>query len=192
MLDERGLERAIDAHYRRRGDRLFRMECRDRYEVGGGEEADFLRWLAPGEAEPDWGRKEGWLNILRAEEARGLESFRVRLFSGRMTDYERYEAEWCFVPNVQAGDAVAVLRAGEHTLPASLIREDYWLVNDTVLIPMHYDEAGRFLGADVVEDPSVLGPYVRARDDARREAEPFSVWWSRHPELHRELRARRE
>lgn len=188
MIDEKQLEAAIDQHFQRPGDRLFRMECLPRYMAGVGEESDFQRFLDGAEG-PDMERKEQWLAILRAEEDRGLISYRVRLFSDAMTEYERYEAEWCYTHNTAAGEDVFVLRDHEHDKPATLIHEDFWLVNDALLIPMRYDEHGRFLGADLVTDAEVIAPYLRARDDARAMAEPFGSWWSRHPELHQRRRA---
>lgn len=184
IIDETQLEAAIDQHFQRPGDRLFRMECLPRYMVGRGEESDFQRFLAGGER-PDIERKEQWLAIPRAEEDRGLVSYRVRLFSEAMTEYERYEAEWCYIHNIAAGEDVSVLRDHEHHQPDTLIREDFWLVNDALLIPMHYDSHGRFRGADLTTDPELIAPYLQARDDAYAAAEPFSTWWRRHPELHR-------
>ncbi|ANY10815.1 MULTISPECIES: DUF6879 family protein [Pseudonocardia] len=188
MIDEQQLEAAIDKHFHHAGDRLFRMECLPRYMASEGEESDFQRYLAGADG-PDMERKEQWLAILRGEEARGLISYRVRAFSNAMTEYERYEADWCYVHNAAAGEDISVLRAGEHDTPATFIREDFWLVNDALLIPMQYDEHGRFLSADIVTDPDLIAPYLRARDDAHSAAEPFRVWWDRHPELHHRQRA---
>ncbi|MBC3189486.1 hypothetical protein H7X46_00180 [Pseudonocardia sp. C8] len=188
MIDEKQLEAAIDRHFQRAGDQLFRMECLPRYMASAGEESDFQRFLAGADG-PDMERKEQWLAILRAEEQRGLVSYRVRVFSEAMTEYERYEAEWCYVHNAVAGEDIYVLRDGEHEMPDSVIREDFWLVNDVLLIPMRYDEHGRFLGADLVTDPTTIAPYLHARDDAHSAAEPFATWWDRHPELHQRRRA---
>ncbi|MBP2371662.1 DUF6879 family protein [Pseudonocardia parietis] len=188
MIDEQQLEAAIDQHFQRPGDRLFRMECLPRYMASTGEESDFRRFL-DGADGPDMERKQQWLAILRAEQDRGLVSYRVRVFTGAMTEYERYEAQWCYTHNVAAGEDIYVLRDDEHEAPASLVREDFWLINDALLIPMRYDEHGRFLGADLVTDPHEIAPYLRARDDAHAAAESFHSWWGRHPELHQRPRA---
>lgn len=188
MIDDQQLEAAIDEHFHRAGDRLFRMECLPRYMASEGEESDFQRYLAGADG-PDMERKEQWLAILRAEEARGLISYRVRAFSNAMTEYERYEADWCYVHNADAGEDIYVVRDGEHESPNTMIREDFWLINDALLIPMGYDEGGRFLGADIVTDAEAIAPYLRARDDAYAAAEPFRTWWARHPELRQRQRA---
>lgn len=187
MMDETRLEAAINQHFQYPGDRLFRMECLPRYMASPGEESDFQRFLAGAEG-PDMARKEQWLDILRAEQQRGLISWRVRVFSEAMTEYERYEAEWCYVHNAAAGEDISVLRDGEHEMPDSVIREDFWLVNDALLIPMLYDEHGRFLGADLVSDRTAIAPYLRARDAADGAAEPFTTWWERHTEFHQRRR----
>ncbi|MDN5918942.1 MAG: hypothetical protein L0I76_28240 [Pseudonocardia sp.] len=49
---------------------------------------------------------------------------------------------------------------------------------------MHYDEHGQFLGAELLAADRI-DDYARTRDAARETAEPFTSWWTRHPELHR-------
>ena len=48
---------------------------------------------------------------------------------------------------------------------------------------MHYDLDGRFTGAEVL-DPRELPRHRAARDAALASAEPFSIYWRRHPEYH--------
>ncbi|MBV9314598.1 MAG: hypothetical protein JO100_12910 [Pseudonocardia sp.] len=70
---------------------VFRLETLPLYTVDSDGE-DFRRWRA-GAPEPTWGRKQLWLDFLR-EEAAGKTRTRVRIFSERLTDYERYACEW--------------------------------------------------------------------------------------------------
>lgn len=72
----------------------------------------------------------------------------------------------------------------ERSLPAEVVDHDFSLVDHELPVRMHYDDAGRFLGATVVE-PAELSRYQVARDAAWHEAEPFQAWWNRHPEYHR-------
>lgn len=181
-LDEAGLGRCIDAHFHRPGDRLFRMEVLPRYAVATDGD-DYRRWRA-GATEPTWARKGPWLATLRRERDNGQVSTRVRVLSAQVTDYERFACAFGYAHNVEAGEDIRVLHRGEHPLPEALIDQDYWLINDDVLITMVYDQDGAFVRAEL--DPGTdPQPYRRSRDAAWAAAEPFPTWWRRHPDLHR-------
>lgn len=180
-LDERALGEFIDAHYRRSGDHLFRMERLPLYDVPH-QAAELARWRA-GETEPDWNGKQSWLDTLADESHRGLVSQRVRRFGRELTDDELMSCHWGYRYNGRYED-IRVLHEGEHDIPAGLIEQDYWIVADTFVVAMHYDPGGRFLGAEVLP-PDRLHDFVHDRDRAWAVAEPFSTWWARHPELHR-------
>ncbi|WP_028937479.1 DUF6879 family protein [Pseudonocardia spinosispora] len=159
----------------------YRWERLPIYEVDS-DGSDYGRYLA-GEAEPTVARKQPWLDRLASERARGLYRHRVRLLHEPIHDYERYECEWAYVLNGRAGEDVRILRQGEHQLPSILVDHDYWLIDDTHPVRMHYAETGEFLGATL--EPSMLDMYRSSRDAAWAMAEPFTDWWGRHPELAR-------
>jgi hypothetical protein len=177
---------SLGAHLEAYRQRLFRMETLPAYAVSADGD-DYHRWVA-GEREPTWERKQPWLDALRADRAAGKVRYRVRLLSDHLTDYERYACEWGYALNVEAGEDIRVLRRGEHDIPAVVIEHDFWVVDDVQAVAMHYDESARFERAEVVA-PVELGAYRRARDVAWAAAEPFGQWWSRHPELHRNVAA---
>lgn len=175
----------IDGHYRRRGDRLFRMEVLPEYLVDDDGD-DYSRWLK-GASEPTWSRKQSWLDVLRRDRENGMHSSRVRIFSERLTDYERYACHFGYLYNVEFED-IRVLRRGEHAIPGGLVEADFWVINDTYVVLMHYDECGRFEAAERL-DQDQLDQYLHTRDTAMAAAEPFRTWWARHPELHRRAAA---
>jgi hypothetical protein len=181
-VDAEELGRCIDAQFNSPGHRLFRMEVLPEYAVESDGE-DFQRWL-DGAPEPTWTRKRPWLETLRRERANRQITKRVRILSEHVTAYERYECEFGYAYNMQAGEEIRVLRRGEHAMPDHLIERDFWLVNDNMLIVMFYDSVGSFAGAEV-SDPGDLTSHRRARDCAWEAAEPFDSWWARHSELHR-------
>ncbi|MGH3937966.1 MAG: DUF6879 family protein [Pseudonocardiaceae bacterium] len=183
MLDAEALGRFIDEHYHQPGDRLFRMEVLPEYEVSSDGE-DFRRWRE-GAAEPTWSRKQPWLDTLRRERENGQISRRVRILSRQVSDYERYACDFGYRFN-GAYEDIRVLRRGEHEIPAGLLESDFWVIGDAIVVTMVYDEHGRFEGAEVAA-PSELEPHLGTRDRAWAAAEPFTGWWSRHPELHRTL-----
>lgn len=182
-MDLRELAAYIDRNYQQLGDTLFRMEVLPEYLVGSDGD-DFRRWL-DGATEPTWGRKQPWLDQLAADAARGLRSSRLRIFSEHLTDYERYACDFGYAYNARYED-IRVLRRGEHDIPHELIETDFWLIGDSRVALMHYDELGRFEVAERIP-VSRARPYTRTRDLGMAAAEPFTDWWARHPELHRRL-----
>lgn len=178
MLDEREL----GAYLRHATGSLFRLETLPAYDVPT-DRGDFPRYLA-GEPDPDMERKGRWLDFLREQRAQGIHRHRVRVLRTPLSDYDRYACEWGYAYNVPAGEDTRVLDLSEQPLPAALVDHDFWLIDHEHPVRMHYDDAGRFLGATVA-DPAELVRYQAARDEAWHAAEPFDAWWSQHPEYHR-------
>jgi hypothetical protein len=164
----------------------FRLETLDSYDVGsdGNDVARYLR----GEEDPDPERKSAWLARLSREADEGKNRQRVHVWRGPLTPYLRYEAEWGYLPNVKAGEDVRILDLAERPRPERLVDHDFWLLDNQIAIRMHYDGAGRFVGAEVAPDED-LPRYRAARDAAVSAAEPFILYWQRHPEYHRVNRA---
>ncbi len=181
MLDEKQLGELLMGA--RAGGSVFRWEGLRRYMVSsdGGDYERYVQGL-PG---PTMTRKQGWLDLLRGESARGVHWHRVRLIQPPLSDYERYACEWGYAYNTAAGDECRILDLSAAALPADLPAHDFWLVDGTTAARMHYDDVGRYLGADLAGD---AGPYLRARDALWAAAEPFYSWWDRHPEHHRATR----
>lgn len=161
----------------------FRWEILPTYEVAS-DGSDYGRYLAGHDA-PTPERKKPWLDRLASERARGLKRSRVRLLHSPLTDYERYECEWGYVPNAAAGEDIRIIYPPHHRVPVSNRPDhDFWLIDDRYPIRMHYTETGEFEGATI--EPVTLPYYRRARDQALAWSHPFSDWWASHPEFHRD------
>lgn len=159
----------------------FRLETRDRYLVDS-DEADYQSYLA-GAAGPDREAKAGWLDFLAdaAEQGRRWRYLHI-LDSRDMTDYLRFELEWCYTDNETAGADIRVLDLAEVEVPEYLRDlDDFYLVDGHAAV-LSYDSSGRYLYALPVDDPTRL---IVARDRLWDAAEDFSDWWARHPEHHR-------
>jgi len=157
----------------------FRLELLDRYDVDSDGD-DYLRYVR-GEAEPSAEPKQPWLDRLRREHEAGIYHHRVHVLRTPLNDYLRYECEWGYVHSGAAGEDIRILDQAERTAPDGLTDHDFWLIDDRHAIRMHYDEGGRYLGAEPVDD-NELPRYQQARDAAVTASEPFAPWWSRHPE----------
>lgn len=179
LLNERELGELLDQAQHD----LFRLETLDAYEVAS-DGSDFARYLA-GEPGPDPARKEPWLARLREDADRGLHNRRVHVVRSPLTAYERYECEWGYAPNSQAGEDIRILDLAEHPAPAGLVDHDFWLMDDQMVVVMHYDRAGQYLGASVAEGGQ-LDRYRRAVAAAWQAAQPFGDYWAAHPQYQRE------
>lgn len=169
------------------GRTLFRLETLDVYEVAS-DGNDYGRYLR-GEPGPDMSRKGPWLDLLRAEVDAGLRRSRVHVLRTPLPhSYLRYECEWGYAPNVEAGEDVRILDLSEVKLTAEerelfVAAGDYWMLNGgEAVVLMHYSREGMFEGAELVNDP---GLFEQATTVALEHAEPFTTWWARHPEEHR-------
>lgn len=178
MLSANELGRHIDD---RLSQSAFRLELLDLYDVESNGD-DFERFVA-GEDSPTPGRKDPWLARLRHEAAAGIRNHRVHILSRPLTAYLRYECEWGYSLNVDAGEEIGILDTSKHPAPADLVDHDFWLIDDEHAIRMHYDAQGRFVGAEPA--PDLLETYRHSRDVAVAAAMPFHTWWRRHPEEHR-------
>jgi hypothetical protein len=183
MLDEQQIGQYIDEHFTRT---LFRLETLPQYLVDSDGE-DYRHYVAglPG---PTMSRKEPWLDTLRAEHERGLYQHRVHVWRGPLTDYLRYECEWGYAYNADAGEDIRILDTSEQRKPAAVLDEDFWLIDDTDVVKMHYDPEGRLLGGSIAE-PGEIQQYRDARDAAWQAAVPFFDYWNRHREFWRDTNA---
>lgn len=158
----------------------FRLEVMDYYAVeSDGDE--YYRYVRGDEREP--GFKEQFTEPLRQEAAAGKLRHRVRVLTPPLGDYLRYECEWGYAPNVEAGEQVRILDLSETPRPEPWIDDEFWILDDQHVLRMIYDDGGAFVGAEI-EDHN-LDRYQAARDAAIAVSEDFTSWWGRHPEEHR-------
>ncbi|MGH3812466.1 MAG: DUF6879 family protein [Pseudonocardiaceae bacterium] len=139
----------------------FRLEVRDRYN-SPRESESFEKFLA---GEPDdlaWHQK--WLAMLRETSSQGRRFCRVRVVSAPLSDYSRFGL-WISQFANNAGDDIRYLiRAKAEAL--DLPGHDYWLFDSRKLVRMHFGDDDRFLGGEVVEDPTMIVRHNYWRDAA--------------------------
>ncbi|WP_157254812.1 DUF6879 family protein [Nonomuraea typhae] len=181
MLDGKELAAYIDERFT---STLFRLEQLPVYDVAANGD-DLARYLA-GEPGPDMGRKGPWLDVIRDEVSRGLNTYRVHVVKGPLTDYERFEFEWGFALNAEAGEHIRILDLTEVARPAQLIDEDFWLIGEDHGVRMYYNDVGNFVGANPVVDRETIRAYRAARTAAWNTGVPFARYWRDHPHYWRE------
>jgi hypothetical protein len=111
---------------------------------------------------------QSWLDMLRQATAVGRRFARVRVVSLPLTDYSRFGI-WCAQFTGGAGEDIRYLTRDQADA-AGLPGYDYWLFDSSKLLRMHFDEADRFLGGELVEDPTEIVQVNYWRDAAWHKA----------------------
>ncbi|MFC9971841.1 DUF6879 family protein [Spirillospora sp. NPDC127200] len=131
------------------------LEMRDVYTVDSEQER-IAAWRAGHRYDradrASWWRP--WLDLIAETVARGVTVRRARVVSEPVSEYIRYSHSYAFT-NVEAGEALRWLprrRASDLALPGN----DFWLVDDQLVLFNHFDGDGRPTGVDVAEDAATV------------------------------------
>lgn len=151
--------------------RAFHLEQRDAYNVEP-EDEPFGRWLR---GEPDdYAWHADWLDFVRHATAAGVQVQRVRLASLPLTDYIRWGLDVSPL-NIDAGEDIRYLPrhlAEDIKLPD----EDYWLLNDDVLVLSVFSADGRTGGFARPSSTELLRQCAAVRDQVWERAVPYSQY----------------
>jgi hypothetical protein len=118
-----------------------------------------------------------WLRLIADHTAAGRRLYRVHVVDWPLSEYTRFEIE-CYPDNIAAGEDVYVADRDAHPDLAELA-EDFWLLDDRIVLRMHYDDEGHYVGADLAADVALDG-YRRQRDLALAHARPLDEWRAAH------------
>ena len=109
-----------------------------------------------------------WWDFLEGFHKQGVVTKRVRRIVRPMNEYTRFELE-VHKKTAKRGDKIRTIADDVYqTLDISF--KDFWLIDDTTVIDMNYDDSGRYLGFSV--NPRV-GEYIKAKDLLWRHALPI-------------------
>jgi hypothetical protein len=101
---------------------------------------------------------------------------RVRVVRRPLSEYVRFELDWGYPQNVEAGEDIRILELGrDDQLPAIPEPErgyDYWCFDAVTVVRLEYDGTGRFVG--VVSASEHASRFVVCQEYAIRRAVPFS------------------
>lgn len=150
----------------------FRLETLPQYLVPQEEEA-LAAWRA-GDRRLDTPEDSPWLAHIRASSEQGYRWYRVHVLDYPLTEYSEFEL-YGYQANQAAGEEVFI--ADRACSPAlEQLREDFWVVDDTTVIRMIYDDIGRFQRPELAVDTA---PYLEMRSIALRHSEPLSDYLAR-------------
>jgi hypothetical protein len=155
----------------------YRLETLPAYGVGYEDES--FRAFAAGESLASDPAREEWTALIRDAAVKGKIFQRVHLVNEPLSEYLRYEMEWWYGPNAEAGDDIRILPAwrvppSERTTLDTL--RDYWLFDSRDLWVMNYDDDGRFLFAEQINDPDMIVRHTYWRDAALHYAIPYATY----------------
>jgi hypothetical protein len=149
----------------------FRLECLEEYAVTEDEERAAFRYFKDGwPLPPFWENERAWLETVRQAKRRGATMQRVRMVYGPLSDYQRFEFAWSYPYNEGAGEQIFVMEHGPTALEPLRNLHDFWLFDDATVVRLIYDDDGKFVGLESVENAEL---YCRIRDLALANAVPL-------------------
>jgi hypothetical protein len=151
----------------------WRLELHPVYTMPGERET-FARFMAGERADPTEANE--WTDRVRHYRRTGRVIGRVHVVRRPLSDYLRYEFEWWYQANVQAGEDIRILDLTDRADPG-LGNEDFWLFDERHVVLMRYRPDGTQIVRDMLEQPDVE-TFLRYRDTAMRNAVPFAEYWS--------------
>jgi hypothetical protein len=153
----------------------FRLETLPAYAIDAEAES-FTAWKA-GQSPPPWQLDRDWCHLVTGATKAGKSMTRVRAVRFPLSDYVRFEMDWGYPQNIEAGEDIRILALrGDDALPFIPdpdLGYDFWLFDDVTVVRMEYDGAGRFIRP--VDASDHLSRFIDCRDHAVRRAQPFSV-----------------
>lgn len=116
-----------------------------------------------------------WLARIQRDVANGFRWYRVHVLDQPLTEYSRFEL-WSYLASHAVGQEIYLVDRDDDAALADL-HEDFWLYDDEIAVRMVYDDDGRFLRPERVED---IEPYREMRDITLRHAEPLNDYFARN------------
>jgi hypothetical protein len=125
---------------------VFRFESLQKYEV---EDEDMS----------DEGMREWWDFIIQ-KSGEGTLMQRVRLVIEPLTDYTRTELE-IHKKSKDAGDDIRIIK-GDIFNTLNINQEDFWLIDNKIVLKMNYSIHGEYTGFEVIE--SNIDKYLETKN----------------------------
>lgn len=119
-----------------------------------------------------------WLARIARDAAAGRRWYRVLVVDWPLTSYLRYELD-AFAAHTAAGEEVYVADRGAHPDLAVMV-DDYWMVDESFVAVMRFDEEHRPLGPE--DPPEPVETFIARRDLALTHAVPLDSWVAEHRE----------
>lgn len=155
----------------------FRLETLQYYLVEGEQRAfaDFRagtsRYLDPWHTE--------YLVLVRGNVAVGKGMSRVHVITEPVSEYVRFELEWGYEANVDAGERIGIMPTTESAWPSDIPHEDFWLFDDRIVVRMVYNGDGTFRAPELCVAANDVIHYRTVRDCVHARAVPYRAYMAR-------------
>lgn len=164
---------------------VFRLEALDRYSADN-EAPRIAAYLRGDDYDPAAEPRE-WYAYIRGQVSAGVVWRKVHWLRSPLSSYLRWELEWGYPGTSRAGQHAFVLDVTDTPDPVlpPAPEYDWWMFDEAVVVRMHYDGHGCFLGAERLPEHEVAA-HVRYRDLLLAAAVPYETYWAAHPGEHRD------
>lgn len=152
----------------------YRLETLQQYDVSY-EQDEFARFLA-GESRGEFPGIAAWCDTVRGAVSAGKRMHRVHVVTEPLSDYVRFECGWAYEHTVEAGEDVRLVVASISAWPVALPHYDYWLFDSSQLVAMYYDEDGRFVSGELINEPEKVVQANLWRDAAVSASIPYRTF----------------
>jgi hypothetical protein len=154
----------------------FRLEARQSY--AGVPDPGWEAWQADRPLPHRSPDNDWWLARVVQHVTAGRRVYRAMIIDWPLSEYKRYELA-AFAPHPPAGEGIYVVDRDAHPGLANLT-EDYWMLDERLVVRMPFDQEGRPLGLLDPDEP--LAAYIARRDLAMAHATPLDAWLADHRE----------
>ncbi|MER6916152.1 DUF6879 family protein [Streptomyces sp. NPDC000594] len=154
----------------------FRLETLDDYSQSGSVEA--YQAFVAGKPQPADFATSDWVTTVGNATRSGRRMYRVHILNRPLTEYLRFELSWGYRRNMTAGEEFFILDTTDRENPIP-DAPDFWLFDERVISAMKYDDAGKYLGSDFLDEER-LATFLAYRDTAMAQAVPFPEWWAQY------------
>ncbi len=154
----------------------WRLESRRRYQ--SDEETETYRRFACGE-EAGWDLDDPWCVSRREQSALGKRFERVRVMDNPPTSGQRYLLDNARRNSAVGEDIRSLWRSDADRL--KLPDEDFWLFDSRVIARLHFDDADRMTGVELMTGPLEVVRACQIRDAAWHHAVPYDVFAGQVP-----------
>jgi hypothetical protein len=167
----------FDGCFDRFRESAWRLELLQRYTSPGEE--DRIRAWREGQPRPDRSvRTSPWLRRVAVTTAAGKRWGRVHIVRRPLSEYLRYQLRG-YIESAAAGEEIRIADLSADPSLATL-GGDFWLFDaasaTAFALLMHYDEAGRWVGAEYMTNPEALDKCRRDQSIALAHSVPLNVY----------------
>jgi hypothetical protein len=151
----------------------FRLEALPQYLVESETEAFAAYCRGELLPPPRTEAHQRWDSLVREFVSSGRVIARVHMLPPKLTPYLRFEIEWGYAFTATAGEDIRLLTAEASADLRQRAAEDFWLLDDSVLVFIVYDSEGRYLRFESESDPERTAGAVALKEALLKEATPL-------------------